>query len=99
MRGNREIENNTVNLWLGEDFHTKCGGGSISEIGCSLGAWGGIGKPSNYYDFGCMIATDTLLDSRGGGFGISLSNEDMADFEILKVICNGFSQNWWKSSF
>ena len=35
------------------------------------------------YNFVCMIARDTLLDSRGG-FGVKLSDEDVADFEVLR---------------
>jgi len=30
-----------------------------------------------------MIASDTLFDSRGLVFGLKLSNEDIADFEVL----------------
>jgi len=39
---NRVIENNRVHLWLGEDVHTRHGGGPppTSEIGCPLGVWG-----------------------------------------------------------
>jgi len=35
------------------------------------------------YNFGCMIASDTLFDSRGGFSGVKLSGEDIADFEVL----------------
>jgi len=37
------------------------------------------------YNFGCMIASDTLFDSRGGFSGSSypISDEDIADFEVL----------------
>jgi len=38
----------------------------MAEIGCSLGAWDGAGKPLNRYNFGCMIASDSMFDSRGG---------------------------------
>ena len=32
------------------------------------------------YNFRCMIASDTLFDSRGWVFGVKLSDEDIADF-------------------
>jgi len=33
-----------------------------------------------------MIASDTLFDSRGWVFGVKLSNEDIAVFEVLKDV-------------
>ena len=38
------------------------------------------------YNFGCVIASDTLFDSRGCVFGIKLSVEDTADIECLRVV-------------
>jgi len=38
------------------------------------------------YDFRCMIASDTLFDSRGWVFVVTLSDEDIADFEILRDV-------------
>jgi len=38
------------------------------------------------YNFGCMIASDSLFDSRGGFFRVKLSNEDIADFEVLRDV-------------
>jgi len=38
------------------------------------------------YNFGCMIASDTLFDSRGGFSGVKLSDEDIAEIECLKVV-------------
>ena len=35
------------------------------------------------YNFGCMTASDTMFDSRGWVFGFKLSDEDIADFEVL----------------
>jgi len=35
------------------------------------------------YDFSCMIASDTQFDSWGWVFGVKLSDEDRADFEVL----------------
>jgi len=37
------------------------------------------------YNFGCMIASDTLLILRVV-FGVKLSNEDIADFELLRDV-------------
>jgi len=36
------------------------------------------------FSFGCMIASDTLFDSRGWVFGVKLSDEDIADFAVLR---------------
>ena len=38
------------------------------------------------YNFGCMIASDTLFDSRGWVFGVKLRDEDIADFEVLRDV-------------
>jgi len=38
------------------------------------------------YNFGCVIASDTLFDSRGGFSGVKLSDEDIADFEVLRNV-------------
>jgi len=38
------------------------------------------------YNFSCMIVSDTLLDSRGGFSGVKLSDEDIADFEVLRDV-------------
>jgi len=38
------------------------------------------------YNFGCMIASDTVFDSRGWVFGVRLSDEDIADFEVLRDV-------------
>jgi len=35
------------------------------------------------YDFGCMTASNMLFDSRGGFLGLNLSDEGIADFEVL----------------
>jgi len=37
------------------------------------------------YNCGCMIASDTLFDSRGS-FGVKLSDEDIADFKVLRDV-------------
>jgi len=37
------------------------------------------------YNFGC-IASDTLFDSRGWGFGVKLSGEDIAEIDCLRVV-------------
>jgi len=38
------------------------------------------------YNFGCMIASDTLFNSRGWVFGVKLSDIDIADFEVLRDV-------------
>jgi len=35
------------------------------------------------YNFGCMIVSDTRFDCRGCVFGVKLSDEDIANFEVL----------------
>jgi len=40
------------------------------------------------YNFGCMIASDKLFDSRGGLFGIKLSDENYRD-RVSKARCYG----------
>jgi len=45
------------------------------------------------YDFGCMIASDTLFDSRGWIFGVKLSEENIADTECLSIIA--IATNFW----
>ena len=37
------------------------------------------------YNFGCMIGSDTLFDSRACVFGIKLSDEDIAEIECLRL--------------
>ena len=38
------------------------------------------------YNFGCVIASGTIFDSRGGFLGVKLSDEDVADFEFLREV-------------
>jgi len=38
------------------------------------------------YNFGCMIASDTLFDSMGGFFRVKLSDEEIANFEVLRDV-------------
>ena len=38
------------------------------------------------YNFGCMIASDTLFDSTGWVFGVKLSHEDIAEIESLRDV-------------
>ena len=38
------------------------------------------------YNFGCIMASDKLFDSRGGFSGVKLSDEDRADFEVLRDV-------------
>ena len=38
------------------------------------------------YNFGCMIASDTLFDSRGGFAGRSYPIKTLAEIECLRVV-------------
>jgi len=38
------------------------------------------------YNFGYMTASDMLFDSIGVGFRVKLSDEDIADFEVLRDV-------------
>jgi len=38
------------------------------------------------YNFGCMIASDTLFDSRDGFSRVKLSDEDITDIECLRIV-------------
>jgi len=38
------------------------------------------------YNFGCMLASDTLFDSRGWVFGVKLSEENVTEIECLRVV-------------
>jgi len=38
------------------------------------------------YKFACVIASDTMFDSRGCIFRVKLSDEDIANFEVLRDI-------------
>jgi len=40
--------------------------------------------PLTGYNFSCMTASDTRFDIRGWVFGIKLSDEDIANFEVLR---------------
>jgi len=54
----------------------------IRDVAVATPFWLSMG-----YNFGCMIASDTLFDSRGGLiFGVKLSDEDVADFEVLRDV-------------
>ena len=38
------------------------------------------------YNFGCVIASDTLFDFRCGFFRVKLADEDIVDFEVLREV-------------
>jgi len=38
------------------------------------------------YNFDCVIASDTVFDSRGWVLGVKLFDEDIADFEVLRDV-------------
>jgi len=48
------------------------------------------------YNFGCMIASDTLFDSWDGFSGVKLSDEDIADFEVLRLSSYGVHVANWR---
>jgi len=41
------------------------------------------------YNFGCVIASGTIFDSRGWVFVIKLSDEVIADYEVLRNVAMG----------
>ena len=43
------------------------------------------------YNFGCVMANSTIFDSRGWVFGVRLSDEDIADFEVLRDVAKATS--------
>jgi len=45
------------------------------------------------YNFGCMIASDTLFDSWGGFSGIKLSHEDIAEIKVLTDVAMAITLN------
>ena len=53
----------------------------LRDIAMATTFWLSLG-----YNFGCMIASNTLFNSRGWVFGVKLSDEDIADFEVLRDI-------------
>ena len=61
----------------------RWGGGPqvLSDIAKTTNFWHSIG-----YSFGCMIASDTLFDSRGWVFGVKLSDKDIAEIDYLRVV-------------
>jgi len=48
---------------------------------------------SKGYNFGCMIASDTLFDSRSG-FSGSIYPMKTADFEVLRDVCCHGNRFW-----
>ena len=65
MRGKSRNLNNKVKLWLGEDVHTKHGGGPHPSLRSVVPlVWLGQVK-FNCYNFGCMAAGYSLFDIEG----------------------------------
>jgi len=70
--------------WLGwaQLNHVLDGGPQVLRcVAMATNFWLSMG-----YNFGCMIASATLFDSRGWVFGVKLSDEDIAEIECLKVV-------------
>jgi len=53
----------------------------IRDVAMATTFWLSIG-----YNFACIIASDTLFDSRGWAFGVKLSDENIADVEVLRDV-------------
>jgi len=74
--------------WMGPRNHVLDGGPAVlrdvameTNFGTQFAIIGFVG-----YNFGCMIASDMLFDSRGWVFGVKLSDEDIADFEVRRHV-------------
>jgi len=52
----------------------------LRDVAMTTNFWLSMG-----YNFGCMIASDMLFDSRGSVFRVKLSDEDIAEIECLRV--------------
>jgi len=65
-------------IWRSSGVEGRCHG---NQFGRQFAINGFVG-----YNFGCMIASDTLFDSRGGCFGVKLSDEDIAEIKCLRVV-------------
>ena len=50
------------------------------------------------YNFGCVIASDTLFDSRGWVFGVKVSDEDIAEVDSVRAVAmaTNFTTNWYE---
>jgi len=46
------------------------------------------------YNFGCVIASGTIFDTRGWVFGVKLSDEDIAEIKCLRVVAMVTNQFW-----
>ena len=57
-----------------------------ADIANTLHMWQIFFWLSMGYNFGCMIASDTLLDFSGWVFGVNLSGEDIAEIECVRVV-------------
>ena len=64
---------------IGAEGH--CHGNQFWDAICYNWLWRLMG-----YNFGCMIGSDTLFDSRGWVFGVKLSDEDIAEIEYQRVV-------------
>lgn len=63
-----------------------------AEIECSLGACSQSGKPSHWYNFSCMSASNSLFTSRCGFSGSSYSTKTLLWWELLHSIHAGDCQ-------
>jgi len=57
---------------------------TTAEIGCSIGV--GAGKPLNQCNFGCVIASGSVFDSRDGFLGPSYPTKTAVKIESLRDV-------------
>ena len=70
-----------LGLWvrMGRRNHALDGGPEVlRNVATATTCW-----LSMSCNFGCIIPSDTVFDSRGWVYGVKLSDEDIADFEAL----------------
>jgi len=58
----------------------------LRDVAMGINFWLSVG-----YNFGCMIAGDTLFDFRGWVFGVKLSDEDITEIECLRVVATAIN--------
>jgi len=60
----------------------------LRDVAMATTFWLSIG-----YNFGCVIASSTIFDSRSVFSGVKISDEDIADFEVLRDLA--MATNFW----
>jgi len=67
------IDRKSCVRWGSSGAEARCHGNQFWDAICYTWLLG--------YNFECMIASDTLFDSRGWVFGVNLSDENIADIK------------------